>query len=152
MKKFLLGFLGGIAFAVLVGILLFFGFLAAFSISDQRPTVADNSVLVLDLSGDVPEREPVDVGIPILSEQAGPTILDNYELLKKAAIDSRIKAVMIAPRGLSVGWAKLEELRAQIVDFKKSGKPVYAYLRAAGTPEFRGVVVVGYFEFLNGIH
>lgn len=134
MKKFLLGFFGGLVFAVLVGVLLFFGFLAAFSISDTRPTVAENSVLVLDLSGDVPERQPVDVSI--FGEKPGPTILETYEMLKKAAIDSRIKAVMIQPQGLSVGWAKLEELRAQILDFKKSGKPVYAYLRAAGTPEY----------------
>lgn len=136
MKKFLLGFAGGIVFAGLVLLLLFFGFLAAFSLGDNRPAVAENSVLVLDYRGDVTERQPVDVPIPILGERAGPTVLDSWQILKKAAIDKNIRAVVIAPRGLSVGWAKLEELRAQIIDFKKSGKPVYAYLRGAGTPEY----------------
>lgn len=136
MKKFLLGFAGGIVFAGLVALLIFFGFLAAFSVSDNRPTVAENSVLVLDLQGNVPERPQTDVPIPILGERAGPTILDSWQILKKAAIDPRIKGVVIAPKGLSVGWAKLEEIRSQIVEFKKSGKPVYAYLRAAGTPEY----------------
>lgn len=134
MKKFLLGFLGGLVFAVLVGMLLFFGMLAAFSIGDSRPSVSDNTVLVLDLQGEVPERAPVDLAL--FGQAPGPTVLDTYTLLKKGAMDPRIKALMIQPRGLSVGWAKLEEIRAQILDFKKSGKPVYAYLRAAGTPEY----------------
>ena len=136
MKKFLLGFLGGLVFAGLVVLLLFFGFLAAFSVSDNRPTVAENSVLVFDLQGAVPERQPVDVQIPILGERAGPTVLDSWQILRKAAVDPRIKGIVISPKGLSVGWAKLEELRAQLLEFKKSGKPVYAYLRAAGTPEY----------------
>jgi protease-4 len=136
MKKFLFGFLGGLAFAGLVIALLFFGFLAAFSVGGNSPTVTDNSVLVLDLAGAVPERAAVDVPIPFLGQEAGPTILDTWLLLRKAATDPRIKALVVAPRGLSVGWAKLEELRAQILEFKKSGKPVYASLRTAGTPEY----------------
>jgi protease-4 len=63
-------------------------------------------------------------------------VLDSWLLLRKGAKDPRIKALMVAPSGLSVGWAKLEELRAQIIEFKKSGKPVYAYLRSAGTTEY----------------
>ena len=35
-----------------------------------------------------------------------------------------------------MGWAKLEELRGSILAFKKTGKPVYAYLRGAGTKEY----------------
>lgn len=136
MKKFLLGFLGGLVFAGLVVALLFFGFLAAFSVGENRPTVTDNSVLVLDLKGDVPERAAIDVPIPFLGQQAGPTVLDTWLLLRKGASDPRIKALVVAPRGLTVGWAKLEELRAQIVEFKKSGKPVYASLRTAGTREY----------------
>jgi len=57
-------------------------------------------------------------------------------MLRNAAADSRIKAVVLEPRGLGVGWAKLEEIRDDILTFKKSGKPVYAYLRSAGTHEY----------------
>jgi protease-4 len=136
MKKFLLGFISGIVFVGLGLMLLFFGALAAFSLADNRPTVAESSVLVLDLSGDVPERSPVEVSIPILGQESGPTVLESWQLLKKAEQDPRIKALVVSPTGLSVGWAKLEELRAQIIEFKKSGKPVYAYLRAGGTHEY----------------
>ena len=37
---------------------------------------------------------------------------------------------------MGIGWAKLQELRSDIIEFKKSGKPVYAYLRGAGTHEY----------------
>ena len=53
-------------------------------------------------------------------------------MLRNAAADPHIKAIVLEPRGLSVGWAKLEELRGDIVNFKKSGKPVYAYCAARG--------------------
>ncbi|MEO8097760.1 MAG: signal peptide peptidase SppA [Acidobacteriota bacterium] len=136
MKKFLLGFLAGLVFTGLVGLLLVLGALAAFSVGENRATVAESSVLVLDLSGAVPERAGLDLPFAFLGDQAGPTVLDTWLLMRKAAADPRIKALVVAPRGLSVGWAKLEELRAQIIEFKKSGKPVYANLRGAGTAEY----------------
>ncbi len=63
-------------------------------------------------------------------------MVEAWQLFHKAATDSRIKAIVLEPRGLSVGWAKLEELHDDIAAFKKSGKPVYAYLRGAGAREY----------------
>src|SRR5579872_6530988 len=134
MKKFLLGFVIGILFVVLSGVILVaaavrFG-------GSRRPQVVANSALVLHLEGDLPEQSPVDFPIPFLEDQQPPTIAETWQMLRNAAADSRIKAIVLEPRGLSVGWAKLEELRADIVNFKKSGKPVYAFLRGAGTKEY----------------
>ncbi len=92
--------------------------------------------MVLQLEGDLPEQSPVDYQIPFLQDEQPPTVAETWQLLRNAAADSRIKAMVLEPRGLSVGWAKLEELRADILAFKKSGKPVYAYLRGAGTKEY----------------
>ncbi len=64
------------------------------------------------------------------------TMMETWRLLRKAAADSRIKALVLEPRGLEVGWAKLEELRDDVAAFKKSGKPVYAYLRGATSREY----------------
>ena len=47
-----------------------------------------------------------------------------------------MKALVLEPRGIDAGWAKLEELRAEIMAFKQSGKPVYAYLRNATMREY----------------
>src|ERR1700704_3368053 len=119
MKKFLLGFVIGLLFAGLFVVILGF---AAMRLGDRTPSLAAGSTLVLHLEGELPEQTPVDVAIPFLQEQQPMTMIETWQLLKKAASDSRIKALVLEPRGLAIGWAKLEELRADIVAFKKSGK------------------------------
>jgi protease-4 len=134
MKKFVFGFLLGLFFAGLAIVILAF---AAVRIGGGRKAnVADNSTLVLHMEGDLPEQAPMDYGLPFLSDQQSLSVAENWQLLRNAAADPHIKAIVLEPRGLSVGWAKLEELRGDIVNFKKSGKPVYAYLRGAGMREY----------------
>ncbi len=134
MKRFLLGFLLGLVFAGLAIVILLF---AAVRLGGGRKvTVADNSTLVLHMEGNLPEQAPVDYGLPFLSQQQPLSVAENWQLLRNAAADPHIKAIVLEPRGLSVGWAKLEELRGDLVNFKKSGKPVYAYLRGAGMREY----------------
>jgi protease-4 len=138
MKKFFLGFAVGIVFIGLVGVILLFAAIRmASSFGGERLiSVADNSALVLNLEGAVPEQAPVDIAIPLLQQQTPLTVLDTWKLLHRATSDTRVKALILEPRGLDAGWAKLEELRAEILAFKASGKPVYAFLRNAGTREY----------------
>jgi len=133
MKKFLLGFVIGLLFAGLFVVILGF---AAIRLGDRRPSLSANSTLVLHLEGELPEQSPVDLPLPFLQDQQPMTVIETWQVLKKAAADSRIKALVLEPRGLAVGWAKLEELRADILAFKKSGKPVYAYLRGAASHDY----------------
>ena len=133
MKRFLLGFVIGIVFAGLLAVLVIF---AVVRFGSKPPTVASNSSLILHLEGDIPEEAPVDIPIPLLQQETPLTVADNWRILQQAAGDSRIKALILEPKGLSTGWAKLEELRSEILSFKKSGKPVYAYLKGAGTREY----------------
>jgi protease-4 len=134
MKRFALGFVIGLLFAGLV--LLIIGAAAMRFGTDRPPVVADGSTLVLHLEGDLPEQPQVTLPIPFLEDQQPMTVVETWHLLRKAAADSRIKALVLEPRTLNVGWAKLEELRGSILAFKKTGKPVYAYLRGAGTKEY----------------
>jgi protease-4 len=134
MKKFALGFVIGILFTGLV--LLIIGAAAMRFGTDRPPVVADGSTLVLHLEGELPEQPQVTLPIPFLEDQQPMTVVETWQLLRKAAADSRIKALVLEPRELNVGWAKLEELRGSILAFKKTGKPVYAYLRGAGTKEY----------------
>ncbi len=134
MWKFLLGVLIGIIVTVFG---LFIVFLAIGRIfANKAPSVAGNSVLVLSLRGDIPEAAPVDVGLPFFQQQAAPTVRDLWTSLHAAATDNRIKAVVLEPRGLMAGWGRLEELRQELADFKKSGKPVYAFLESPGSREY----------------
>ena len=133
MKRFLLGFVIGIIFAAFLAVIVVF---ATIRFGQRAPSVASNSALVLHLEGDMPEQAPVDVSIPFLQGETPLTVADTWHLLQQAAGDARIKALVLEPQGLSAGWAKLQELHSDILAFKKSGKPVYAYLKGAGTHEY----------------
>jgi protease-4 len=134
MNRFLIGFIIGIVFAGLAALII--GAAAMRFSSDRPPVVADGSMVVLHLEGDLPERPQVDLPLPFLEEQQPMTVVETWHLLRKAGADPRIKALVLEPRELTVGWAKLEEVRGSILAFKKTGKPVYAFLRGAGSKEY----------------
>jgi protease-4 len=131
MGKFLLGLITGVLLVFFTIVLLFF---AALRFREKPPDMAANSVLVLRLSGDIPERAPVQ--IPFLSQGPSLTVSNVWMNLRKAAADSNIRAVVLEPEGLSAGWGKLEELRSDVEQFRKSGKPVYAFLRTPSAREY----------------
>ena len=133
MVKFLIGLVTGIALVFLSVILLF---VVALRFRESAPTLAANSVLVLRLSGELPEKPPMELPSFVGEDHAPLTVIGVWSALEKAAADARIKAVLLQPEGLSAGWAKLQELRLDIEKFKKSGKPVFAYLRQPGTREY----------------
>jgi protease-4 len=87
----------------------------------------------LRVSGELPEKPPMELPSLVGDDHVPLTVIGVWSALEKAAADSRIKAVVLQPEGLAAGWAKLEELRLDIDKFKKSGKPVFAYLRQPGT-------------------
>src|ERR1700683_2323590 len=133
MRKFLLGLATGLLLVFLAVVLLI---VAALRFREKAPTIAENSVLVLRLQGEIPEKPPVE--LPPLFGGDGPrlTVSGVWMTLKKAAADSNIKAIVLEPEDLAGGWAKLEEMRSDVEQFRKSGKPVYAYLRTAGGREY----------------
>lgn len=133
MKRFAIGFVIGLLFAGLAVVILGY---SAMRFGERKVTVADGSTLVLHLEGDLPEQPPIELPIPFLAQQQPMTIMETWRMLRRAAADPKIKALVLEPRNLSVGWAKLEELHDDIAAFKKSGKPVYAYLRGATAREY----------------
>ena len=133
MKRFGLGFLIGVLFCVLVG---FIAVYAAMHFGERKVTVPATATLVLHLEGDLPEQAPVELPLPFLEQRQPMTMLETWQLLRRAAADSRVKAIVVEPRGLEVGWAKMQELHDDIVAFKKSGKPVYAFLRGASARDY----------------
>lgn len=134
MRRFLLGALVGVLLTIVCLVVLVAVVLKM--ASGRKPSIPDNGVLVLNLEDDIPEVPAVDVEIPLLQAQASPTIRDLWTAIHAASSDSRIKAIALKPHNLSVGWAKLQELRENLNDFKRSGKPVYAYLQTPGMHEY----------------
>jgi protease-4 len=100
------------------------------------PRVVDNSTLVLRPGGDLVELVPNDV-LQFVGPSEARTIRGYVDALRKAKVDRRITAVLLAPRPFSSPfWAKMQELHEAILDFKTSGKPVYAFLEYGGDREY----------------
>lgn len=137
MKNFLIGLVAGIALVGLV--ILIFAFAAirfAGSFGERPVTVADGSTLVLKLDGSVPEKASPEIPLPFFQAQTPMTVQEVWETLRRAAGDSRIKGILFEPRGLEIGWAKMQELHEEIAQFKKSGKPVVTFLQGASAREY----------------
>ncbi|MBA3271757.1 MAG: signal peptide peptidase SppA [Acidobacteria bacterium] len=98
--------------------------------------LSQNSTLVLRPGGELFEVVPDDV-LQLVSRSEGRTVRGYVEALRKAKIDKRVSAVLLAPRALSSPfWGKVQELREAVLDFKTSGKPVYAFLEYGGDREY----------------
>ena len=133
MKKFIIGLLTGIILTGLAGIIFVFSLIR---FGERRPSVADGSTLVLQLDGEVPEKAPVDSPFPFIGNPTPVTVHELWACLNKASADSRIKAVLLLADRADVGWAKLQQIRQDLVNFRKSGKPLVAFLRSPGTREY----------------
>ena len=93
----------------------------------QRPSIRDNSVLEVKISGPLPDYVPDDPFRRIFGAppQSLTSLLTQF---RKAKVDKRITAILLDVDASDVGWAKAEEIRGAIQDFRSSGKPVYAYM------------------------
>jgi protease IV len=110
------------------------GLLAMALFVGRAPQVSGNSTLVLKIGGDLQETEPGGV-IGQLFE-APPTVRSIVDSLRKAKVDRRISSVVIRPTSAAALWGKVQEVRDAIVDFRRSGKPIVAYLEYGGEQEF----------------
>ncbi|MGI8743890.1 MAG: signal peptide peptidase SppA [Bryobacteraceae bacterium] len=137
MKNFLLGLFSGLFLVILAGVILIFVVVKiAGSFGDRKPTIADGSTLILKLEGAVPEKAAPEIPLPFLEDQAHMTVQQVWQTLKKAAVDPKIKAVIFEPRGVGAGWAKMEEIHQELEQFRKSGKPLVAFLRNPSGREY----------------
>ena len=106
------------------------GLAAMFFLGGRGPTIAGNSTLVLEISGDLLEREPSGVFDQFV--EPPPTVRSVTDALRKARIDRRVTSVVIRPTTSGALWAKVQEVRDAIVEFKQSDKPIVAFLEFGG--------------------
>jgi protease-4 len=108
----------------IIGIL--FLFLMIWGFSDTKPTVQNNSTLVISCSGNIPEYQG-ESSFPLQFEKQNSikSISDNID---KAKADKKIKGILLRINDNTMGWAKIDEIKQKLDDFKQSGKYVIAYL------------------------
>lgn len=137
MKNFFIGLVAGLLLAGLVLVVFVFAVVRLASSFAQPPVrVADGSTLVLKLQDDVPEKSPPEIPVPFFQAQAPLSVREVWETFRRAAADNRVKAILFEPRGLSIGWAKMEEIHDEIQQFKKSGKPIITFLQNPTAREY----------------
>jgi len=126
--------IGGIL-AVLVLVVLIGVAVIVSAFRKGEPSIRDNSVLALRVAGTLPDYTPDD---PFKRFFGGPeqSLTGLVMQFKKAKVDKRIKAILLDVDMSGVGWAKAEELRDAIADFRTSGKPVYAYIEFGLNKEY----------------
>lgn len=100
----------------------------------RGPLVADNATLVLRLQGELAETEPTSLYDQLLASR--PTVRGVVDTLRAAKGDSRIKQLLVVPGGQSPFWAKSQEVRDAILDFRQSGKKTAAFLEYGGDQEY----------------
>ena len=125
--------MGGILFALLIVAVVAIIFASR---TMGRPEVAENSVLVLSISGELPDyvaEEPLAKAFGIRQTQSFSSLLTQ---LRKAKVDTRIGAVMLDIDFPGIGWGKADELRDAVKEFRSSGKPVYAYMEIGTNREY----------------
>jgi protease IV len=124
---------GLIGLAVMVSLTLLV--LLYFSMS-RGPSVPSSASLVLRPSGGLPELPPDDVLVQFFGE-GNDSVRTLVESLQRAKEDPRITSVLLRPGSLELPyWAKVQELRDAVIDFRESGKPVIAYLEFGGDREY----------------
>lgn len=101
-----------------------------------KPSVSENSVLVLKVSGELPDYSPKDPTAALFGIKQQQSFTNLLTQLRKAKVDSRIGAVLLDIEFTGLGWGKTDELRQAIKDFKSSGKPVYAYTELGMNKEY----------------
>ena len=91
----------------------------------------------LRVGGDLAEIAPADVVGYLSGGGRTPTVRSLVDNLRKAKVDARVSAVLLKPTGFTTPfWGKVQEMRDAVLDFKKSGKPIYAYLEYGGDRDY----------------
>ena len=136
MKNFLSSLLAtiiGILIMTIVVVLIFVGIVAA-STSKDVPEVKENSILLAKFNAPISDRTDDN---PFSKFLTGNPLADNVmglnqilKNLKKARSDENIKGIFLNLRNVPAGITSLSEVREALLNFKESGKFIYAYADA----------------------
>ena len=127
---------------IIVGLLAVFVLLVGLAVVavvmslDSEPEVESNSVLVLNVEGSLPDYTNTDEMSARFFGGETNSLANLLLQLRKAKADKRVSAVLLDVGMLGGGWAKADEIREAIADFRKSGKPIYAYMEFGGDKEY----------------
>lgn len=126
-RRFIAAFFAVIAAFWFMGIVLVI-LIAGLGNLDSTPSVPDNAVLKIALNRPVVDYKGNTDSDPFAGFFEETIALDEVvEAVKAAASDDRISGISIETPFFMGGWAQAETLREALLNFKSSGKFIYAY-------------------------
>lgn len=133
LKRFFISMLGTIAGLWIAITIFVIGIIAvaaaAIGASSSTVKVDDNSILYLNLNGDIAERYQQGNLVDFVRdfESRGQSLEQIITSIRLAANDRKIKGIYIDAAGSGMGVASRQELIETLNQFKESGKWIYAY-------------------------
>lgn len=135
MKNFLKYTLATITGLILVGLLsiiILGGIFSAMVASTKKQVVIkENSMLQLKLDEAILDRAPndpfQDLEIPGFSQTKKTGLDAIIQAIEKSKDEDNIKGIFLRLTNINAGYSACEEIRNALVDFKTSGKFIYAY-------------------------
>lgn len=131
--KFLLASTLGFFISIFILVILLIGMVTAIIASDSSKTesITSNTILKVDFKSAIYDRSPktpVNIfGSNPFDQMAAPGLNEIIENINKAANDKNIEGILLTSGILPAGMATIEEIRNALIEFKKSGKFIYAY-------------------------
>ncbi|TVR28743.1 MAG: signal peptide peptidase SppA [Balneolaceae bacterium] len=124
-KTFFASLLGTILGVLLLVLILFATLMR--SAADPEPYIRSNTVLTINLTGDIPAHAVEDPFEELFRPQSGArlSLQSLRSNLRKAAADDNIGAIWVKTNMVTASWANLESAYTYFEEFKESGKPLY---------------------------
>lgn len=119
--------------AILIILMVIFGFFmlmifASAMSEDKKPSIENNSVLVLNFKNPILDSyTEAETSIFDFGSKKNTLLIDVLDAINKAKTDDNIKGISIETDEIQAGITQIDDIRAALEDFKKSGKFVYAY-------------------------
>jgi len=129
-RSFWASTLSYIVMSILFFVVMFmiFGAISSALVSKDNTTINKNTVLEINFKQAISERSELKFNNTISSPFE--TTLGLKEIkssLLRAKKDDKIEGILLNTENIMIGLANLDELRNALIDFKKSGKFIYAY-------------------------
>jgi len=130
--KYTLATIVGFLIVIILSIFIMGGIVSAIIASSQKEVVIkDKSMLELKLSSPIVDRAPndpfQDLNFPGFESYKRIGLDDIISAIKKAKDEDKIKGIFLRLDQVSAGYSASEEIRTALLDFKESGKFIYAY-------------------------
>ncbi len=132
----------GVLIVSVIGAILSFLFLillvaSVSSLSAEQPTPVEKGTFLSlnlgDISGDHGDNSLMN----ILDNGSTVGLIDAVDAIHAAASDPNVEGIILTdPSTATISWASMEELRAALTEFRKSGKPVVAYSTTYSQPGY----------------